>query len=868
MHKSLRIAPIITLVLTALIYLSASSSSRQVDGLSLAVPNSCPSGGCAAGQRLNFQVEFSINTPYTGGPNTQVCIYAPSDGDSGPAIVSWANTADITISNKGLISGQPYTQGDLNTVCSGQTDPGDIWIAGAYATLSSPATDQLGFSFSINRTTNISGNIKVKVHELDPSDPNWNPVATFSQMIPVAPRAALSYVASNPTLCNAFTPCYVDSGDDLPTGLGTGLRDAVYSQDSGGEIIILTDITLKDETVVIDKAVTIHGQTNARITYLGSDCSSPLLSMTGGGVLQNLTINDGNCTSPSRDLIEVNSTEDVAIEHLTLHNGNHAVLVKDNTGDVTVAFNQIIDNMDYAILRENGTGSGSLEVYANNILDNRSGYQVNCNNHGAANHNFWGQSTLPTSSAINCSVSNSKRLGAPILLSVGKPGVQALRQKVTTTNTSLFNGNLSLQHTAGSDYDLILVNHGQGTESNIPFVNSGAGPLTPCSNFYDIFLAENAIASNLLLSLKYDLNSACINTIESSIYCGQANSAQYPLWWYDPADNVTNGWNRTGQNPNGVGAGGAAGQATTCDMANDQLIVTIDNTGKPGLSSDLSFTPFVAGLPLTEGITLSQLTATFNLTQNDIRWVTTSETNIAGFHVLRSDTQAGTYNRISPRVEAFGDTYIGGIYNYLDQDIIFTRTYFYKIEVINKQGVSIATHGPVSVLTSTATPTTTLTPSPTLTRTSYPTLTYTPYYYRSPTSYYRPATSTPRGWPTQVRTYGPTPTPNLTDIGKPPFIPTTEQTNGYDIDNGYPASTESFTGTEGYPAPDDGIDTMRTSTPIPGRDPNAGLDQGDHDQGILPEANEPIRWFYLLVGATSGFGLLGAVSVLLIKTRL
>ena len=49
-------------------------------GLTMTGPLACPSTGCAAGQRLNFTVEFNLALyDPTLQPNVQVCLYAPTD---------------------------------------------------------------------------------------------------------------------------------------------------------------------------------------------------------------------------------------------------------------------------------------------------------------------------------------------------------------------------------------------------------------------------------------------------------------------------------------------------------------------------------------------------------------------------------------------------------------------------------------------------------------------------------------------------------------------------------------------------------------------------------------------------------------------
>ena len=537
---------------------------------------------------------------------------------------------------------------------------------------------------------------------------------------------------------------------------------------------------------------------------------------------------------------------------------------------MAINFNHITNNDNYAVFRASGTQAGEVSIYANNIVDNRNGYQVNCNNLGSANHNFWGANSTAGSNALNCVISNGKHLGAAIKLATEQPGVQGHRLTVTTQMSYAFDGKVGARRTAGSDFDIIIVNHGVGLVSNIPFYNSGTGDIHPCSNFYDVFLTDDAAASNLVLAFKYNLNSDCISKIESSDYCGGTDSTKYPLWWYDPATAATDGWDRTGENPQGPGAGGASGQETACHSDLQEIRVIIDNTGRPSISMDLGFTPFIVGLPFINGITLSEFSAQFEGSQINLQWITTSETNVQGFYILRADTANGTYNRISSQIEAIGDTHIGAIYQFTDTTIAFAKMYYYKIEVIDTEGNSIATHGPVSVFTATATPTATQTRTPTPNYT--PTRTKTPFFYRSPTPirynsptpYYRPRTATPITTPTQVRTYGPTPTGSQTFVAYPPQEQTSDPGYPYPEETDNPIEWEATPTLDSYPPPETPIPS--TSTPTPEiEDIEDTPSPGTDDEGELPVEN--IRWIFIIVGVAGGLSLIGAASVILAGTR-
>ena len=867
----------------ALLLFAVSSINAAGDGLTLSSPSSCPVEGCAAGQRLNFRVEFSADPVYTTGTNTQICIYAPKFGQSSGSN-PWGDFSQGWISDSGILTGQPYTQGETGSICSTNTDTNDAFMTGAFTSLPSTASDQLTFALHIHPEAEIDGDVRVKVFQADSTGSNWSLSDTFNLTIPVTAYISPAYVAQTPNNCGSFAPCYVNSGDDLAGGLGTGLRDAVLSSNPGDEIRILDNYVIKNNTVLIDKDITVLGQESATLSALGSSCTEPMLSFVNGGLLQNLSINDGNCSTPtSRTLVEIDSPINVSIEHNSLNSGQRAVEILDNDGDVTVAFNHITNN-EYAVFRQSGTvNSGWVNIFANNIYDNRSSIQVVCNSLGNADHNFWGEGIFSNSSISNCTLTKGKELGAAIKLSTEGAGVSAQRKRVTSDLSYSFDNQIGVSHKAADpDFDVIIVNHSQGSALNIPFYEEGSGLIDACSNFYDVFLAVDAQASDLQLVIKYDqAGDDCVTRIESAEYCNQSDSSKYPLWWYDPAESVTDGWDRTGQSPTGPGAGGAVGQTTTCNMSENEIRVQIDASGRPGISNDLNFTPFVVGLPVVDGVTLTQFTSTFDVTKIKLKWITESETNIRGFYVVRSEKEAGPYTRISPEIEAIGDSFIGGIYNYTDEDVSFNKTYYYKIQVADKENNIIQTLGPASALTSTPTPTVTLTrtnyptstayPTSTFypTRTPYPTRQYTPYTYRSPTPRYRTATPVTFGTPDA---YPINSTPRSTQIS---LNPTRDLTRTLDSNAGYPMDEFSTQQPDGYPVNEDPLKTPPSDLFDPdaegGADPQGeredlGEPSNSGSEGDEEKMPKNLSWLYLVIGAASAISLFGGLSVFLAKS--
>ena len=77
-------------------------------------------------------------------------------------------------------------------------------------------------------------------------------------------------------------------------------------------------------------------------------------------------------------------------------------------------------------------------------------------------------------------------------------------------------------------------------------------------------------------------------------------------------------------------------------------------------------------------------------------WVTESEIENAGFNIYRAETEDGTYVQLSASlIPAQGSATSGATYTYADRDVVNRRTYFYKLEDMDVNGVATS-HGPVS----------------------------------------------------------------------------------------------------------------------------------------------------------------------------
>jgi len=864
------------------IFIPSITSKANPDAVTLFLPSTCPAGGCAAGQRLNFRVDFSLSIHSENTPNTLICVFSEQENQEVSTTNPWADLGQATFSKTGMISGVEYINNEDSPFCKDQASASEAVLFSRSATHTNSLSDELSFALNINASASIGATLRVKIYQTD-SNGLWSTTPqVLETFISTAAINSLAYVALDATDCGSRSPCFVNSGDNGPGGVGTGLRDAIAGMQQESEIKILGNYTIKDYAVIVDKDLTLSGVENASISYKGNICDQPMLSITDGIILENLTIDDGTCENPSRDLLRIDSPDNVEIKNNTLTNGARGIHVLDNSGNITIAYNHLADNRDYAVYREPGPGNGQLSIYANNIINNQNGAKINCNLHGNANHNYW--STNNTASWESCNITPSKNLGAPILQSPAKAGVEAKEVTVSSAYTEFFNGNIGLQHTAGANFNLIIVNHGQGQNDNIPFFQSGSGDILPCSNFYDIFLLENSQAENLILTIDYGLNPSCISIIESSRYCNHPDGNRAPIWWYDPANTITDGWDLAGETPGGDGAGNLTGQETSCDLVNDQITLAIDATGRPNNSDDLGFTPFVVGHQFFEGVILTQFTALISGQDISVSWTTSQEKGVQGFYIQRSDQEAGTFNLISDLIIATSSSDSLTTYTFIDAGVNQAQSQFYKLDVVDLDGNTIETLGAFSTLsstpTATITPTITTTPTPTNTSitsgTLFPTRTATRYIFRTLTPL-PTQRNTAQSAPTQVRTYGMTPT-------QFPII-TTSQLESTNIDTGYPLTqgatpnpsdqnlgdlneTDQSTEVsldEALPSETDVSQDNQENASV--NETTNGSNNTNQSDFTVQQRLRIIQWPYLLLGIAGLLGVLGMLGLIIIKIR-
>jgi len=832
---------------------SLAAPVQQGTALVMVSPTACPIGGCAAGQRMNLRFDFElINYSPTDSPNVKVCFYAPT---------SWALTPDMLDTVVGELTGKNYQRVDNCNEDTAQPTGYSLVMAREASIDSTTFSDSVPLAFRFASTSSGNGRIVARLFEKPEGAGFRRTQHSTTATLSVAPRANHAYVANDAAACGSNSPCYINSGDDLPNGVGTGLRDAVEASASESTLDILGVYRVKSNVVLIDKPLTVRGINDAAITSGDStQCSQPLLSLRDAVTLSSLNINDGSCASPGRSLVEINSSQAVAIESNDLLNGDNAIFIRDNSGTVSVRFNRINGNTGYAVFAEGDSAGGALNVMANNLQGNRSGAAILCSATGSGvignrkvNHNYWGASA-PGADESHCTFSAAKRLGAPIALKSSAPGVDAQLVTVGASKTYAFENQIAYERIGGLDFDLYIVNHGYTLENGAPFTTAAGGDSpSPCSNIWDVFLPDGVSpAGTLALYFKYDKTPACLAAINTNKYCDQtATPANYPLFWFDPASNsVTKWWDTTGQRPENLSSG--EGQATTCDTENSEIRVAIDSDGRPNLKDDLNYTPLMVGVPVLR--TFLPLASSQTIT---VTWTTNSEPDIAGFYVLRS-MDGKNFTPISDLIARRGSALAGVTsppYSFVDAGRTNRVTYSYRLQVVRTDGQSF-----YSVIyklqANVATITPTFTASPTRTSTiPRPTNTL-------------PATRIPTQRPTAIPTRTMTPRPVSTTATS--FVLGTPTPFGFSGGTMYPLGTldetmaAQMTAGTWIPRQGSGTPGAASSSAIPAGGAATATPSPTPSGTILApltiETGRPAAWISLLLGALASLAVIGVTG--------
>jgi len=96
-------------------------------------------------------------------------------------------------------------------------------------------------------------------------------------------------------------------------------------------------------------------------------------------------------------------------------------------------------------------------------------------------------------------------------------------------------------------------------------------------------------------------------------------------------------------------------------------------------------------------ITLSSFTAIRSNRAVILDWTTASEIDNVGFNLYRSESENGEYIKINDSlIPSEGSPTQGASYQFIDENVLNRKTYYYKLEDIDLNGKSTM-HGPISV---------------------------------------------------------------------------------------------------------------------------------------------------------------------------
>ncbi len=100
----------------------------------------------------------------------------------------------------------------------------------------------------------------------------------------------------------------------------------------------------------------------------------------------------------------------------------------------------------------------------------------------------------------------------------------------------------------------------------------------------------------------------------------------------------------------------------------------------------------------SNGIVLIDLSAQCIAGQPEIyiEWETAREFDTVGFFLSRSLSATTVYTRVSAFIPSEGDTSTGAQYAFVDVTTELSRTYYYRLEVVNTDQ-SLTLYGPISI---------------------------------------------------------------------------------------------------------------------------------------------------------------------------
>jgi uncharacterized repeat protein (TIGR01451 family) len=147
-----------------------------------------------------------------------------------------------------------------------------------------------------------------------------------------------------------------------------------------------------------------------------------------------------------------------------------------------------------------------------------------------------------------------------------------------------------------------------------------------------------------------------------------------------------------------LGVGASA--AITVVMRTSEQLGGMDNcVNVSSLSMDPEMEDNVscAQIHILVPVELSSFSAQSQGTRVTLQWMTQSETENLGFHLLRADTEAGPYSQVTTElIKGAGTSSSSHSYHFDDLTAAGSRTYFYKLVDVDFNG-QLSLHGPIHV---------------------------------------------------------------------------------------------------------------------------------------------------------------------------
>jgi hypothetical protein len=175
-----------------------------------------------------------------------------------------------------------------------------------------------------------------------------------------------------------------------------------------------------------------------------------------------------------------------------------------------------------------------------------------------------------------------------------------------------------------------------------------------------------------------------------SVSCGSATDKGFVGGESGGSETYTNNFFDSEASNQNTDAVGAATAKTTAQMKTGSTFTDagwdFTDTWTIGAGSNDGY-PYLQDTPLV--VDLVSFTATGFEDHVLLEWETASEIDNAGFHLWRSETEDGEYVRITDSlIPAEGSPTLGVEYEYEDLDVEPGRTYYYKLEDIDTDGLN------------------------------------------------------------------------------------------------------------------------------------------------------------------------------------